>query len=160
MSNRKGKVWKFCENRDVRARHNFDPKKFSTPFENDWLYIDQTHITVKGSNGKGYAWDGCSPKVIIADMYFGTPDGRTVKQAFEVKINGKWVLVEEYRAITYLCSIFHDPLYQFHRELPLSRKEIDDLFLWHLEQKDFASSKLYYNVVRVGGGIYGKWKTK
>ena len=44
-------------------------------FENEWLRLEKDGtVTVKGSHGNGYAWDGCSPKFKMKDIYFGTPE--------------------------------------------------------------------------------------
>ncbi len=92
---------------------------------------------------KGYAWDGCSPKLRVFDWcYIGAPDG-TVK-----KVTGK--------PKTYFASLIHDALYQFmdHPEMPLTRKEMDKLFLALMQQSRFSLRGVYYLAVRTVGGAY------
>ena len=49
---------------------------------------------------EGYAWDGCSPKFNILDLFvLGTPDG--IRD------------IETGKAKTYYASLVHDALYQF-----------------------------------------------
>ena len=51
-------------------------------FTDDFAFKDKTGIVrlILFRNGKitvtkGYAWDGCSPKICIFDILIGTPDG-------------------------------------------------------------------------------------
>ena len=96
-------------------------------------------ITVKD----GYAWDGCSPKFSIFDLfYIGTPDGvRDVNTG---------------RPKTYYASLIHDALYQFmeHPDMPYSRAQMDRFFLVLMRARRFRLSGLYWLAVRVIGGIY------
>lgn len=117
--------------------------------ETKWLKI-QTNgkITIKGNQGEGYAWDGCSPKIKIFGKIIGTPDGLIDPRTNKPK--------------TYYASMFHDAIYQFkkHPHMQLSRKEADIIFRIMLQRGNFKAWKLYYKVVRWGGGIYGRWNTK
>ena len=55
----------------------------------------------------------------------------------------------------------HDLLYQFKREIPLSRRTADVLFLLILKDSGFTWTKIYYFFVRVFGGVlFPGWKTK
>lgn len=106
-------------------------------FENEWLRISESgDIVVKGTNGCGYAWDGCSPKVNFFDLVLlGTPDGRLNENTG--------------RSVTYFDSLIHDVLYQFHREFEVDRKVVELLFLEYLG--DFRLRLLYYGAVRLFG---------
>ena len=137
------KVYKFVHFEDVYIRTNLTGR--AVQFE--WLEIDdEGKITVKGSHPGGYAWDGCSPKFIVLDLIFGTPDGKldyaTDKQ------------------IAYYASMIHDALYQFKSEINISRKETDLIFKRNLKKAGFKLAGVYYFFVRLFGGFYGKWKVK
>tara|TARA_B100000315_G_C14577203_1_gene588507 strand:- start:1109 stop:1567 length:459 start_codon:yes stop_codon:yes gene_type:complete len=109
-------------------------------FDNEWLSLEKNgKITIKGSHKKGYAWDGCSPKWKIKDMYFGTP---------EAVLN-----YTSRRSKTFYASLIHDAFYQFSKELNpiVGRKEIDSEFLIILESDTFPPKKLYYWAVRLLG---------
>jgi len=96
-------------------------------FKNKWLKIEKGKITVS----KNYAWNGCSPKISIADLIsIGTPDGS---------------LVEGY-PITYHASLVHDALCQF--DVPLEQEAITKIFDVMLAEKDFFWRKIYVWAVR------------
>lgn len=137
------KVWKFVTHQDVTYHTSIKDRTFT----NEWLdiQIDGT-IIVKGSNSRGYAWDGCTPKWEILDLVIGTPDGRldyTTEQP-----------------ITYYASLLHDVLYQFKSQVPITRKETDQLFREQLKIPRFFWTPIYYLAVRTFGGFLGTWKTK
>lgn len=154
----KSKVWKYCENRDLV----FTTKYHVGHFVNEWLELDGHIITVYGSHLKGYAWDGCSPKTRFLDLYLGTPDGIVTKQYVEVKEDsprGQWPQFD-YVPKTYYASLVHDLLYQFKKEVPVSREVADLIFLEFMEAQGFILAGFYYRAVRAVGWIYGKWLTK
>lgn len=139
----KNKVYKFVHYEDVYIQTNI----LNRGVKYEWLEIeDDGKITVKGSNPGGYAWDGCSPKKNFMDLCIGTPDGRL---DFETE-----------KPITYYASLFHDAFYQYKKEVPLSRKEVDHIFRLSLRPQQFRFRTIYYCFIRIGGGIYGKWKSK
>lgn len=112
------------------------------PFTGKWLHIDwKGSMTVP----HGYSWDGCSPKIKIFGKIFGTPDGKI----------GRLGLPK-----TYLASLLHDALYQYKKEICVTRKQADLAFLEELEIANFKYAKLYYRAVRIFGGLYGKWRIK
>ncbi|MBF0216568.1 MAG: hypothetical protein HQL30_06190 [Candidatus Omnitrophica bacterium] len=114
-------------------------------FENEWFNLKKDgHVTVKGSNGRGYAWDGASPKIKVLDVYFGTPE------AVLNFGNGQ--------SKTYYASLIHDVFYQFSKDLKglVARKEADEQLYAVLKRDDFRLAKLYYLAVRALGWIY--WK--
>lgn len=96
----------------------------------------------------GYAWDGCTPKLIVLDLSFGIPDGIPNDYTRKPK--------------AYYASLVHDALYQFLDDgLPISRKCADRIFLELLERDCFLWRKLYYIAVRLLGGAFHRftrWK--
>ncbi|MDO8535821.1 MAG: hypothetical protein Q7S30_02265 [Candidatus Omnitrophota bacterium] len=112
-------------------------------FENEWFKLspDGT-ILVKGTNKRGYSWDGCSPKWKIKDIYFGTP---------EAVIN-----YETRHSKTYYASLIHDLFYQFSNDVKdiVTRKEVDLEFYHILKRDGFKIARLYLWGVRAGGWIW------
>jgi len=131
---RKG-IYKFVIQQDLLYKGTPIKKTFS----NSWLQISQSgDIVVKGTNGSGYAWDGCTPKYNIFDLLLvGTPDGRTI--------------VSTGKPITYYASLIHDILCQYGEDIGISRRQADDVFLIYLG--DFELRHLYYVAVRSYGLI-------
>ena len=141
FANRK-KVYKYVHDEDVSVGTSLSGRSF----ENEWLRIEDSGlIVVKGSNQRGYAWDGCSPKVNFLHLIWGTADGQ-----LDFRTD---------KPFTYYASMVHDVLYQFKSEVPVSRKEADILFSKMLRKAGFMWWWLYGFAVRVGGGFYGGWKT-
>ena len=117
------------------------------PVQEDLVFRDKTgsvrliveqagRITVT----RGYAWNGCSPKVCVFDMLFGTPDGV--------------VHVRTERPKTYYASLVHDALYQYLPDgLPLKRRHADAFFFRLMEESDFGPRWVYWAFVRVFGGL-------
>jgi len=132
---RKG-VFKFVIKEDVQ----YSCTLIKQEFENTWLKIDISgNITIKGSYGNGYAWDGCSPKFNVLDIFLiGTPDGR--------------INVNTGKPVTYYASLIHDALYQFRKDLGIKRKVADKVFLYYLG--DFQLRFIYYAAVRLFGGTF------
>jgi hypothetical protein len=52
---------------------------------------------------------------------------------------------------TYIASLVHDFLYQFH---PVNRKTSDSIFYWLLKKDNFMFSGLYYCGVNIFGGYF------
>ncbi|HAN19955.1 MAG: hypothetical protein A2X13_10940 [Bacteroidetes bacterium GWC2_33_15] len=137
------KVYKFVHTEDTSIKTGI----YGRVFESDWLKVEADGtITVKGSNGLGYAWDGCSPKFNFLQFTCGTPDGMLV--------------FETCKPITYYASMFHDVLYQYKKEIDITRKETDKLFKENLKKANFIWWWLYYFAVWAFGWIKGKWKVK
>ncbi|KEI71229.1 hypothetical protein [Endozoicomonas elysicola] len=109
----------------------------SEPFDSRWLSISTSGtITVK-ANDSGYAWDGCTPKWSLLNLWvIGTPDGH---------INHRTM-----KPYTYYASLVHDALYQYLDTVPVSKQVIDQLFLTMLG--DFKPRLVYYLAVRLLGG--------
>ncbi len=95
-----------------------------------------------------YAWDGCTPKFSFFDIIVGIPDG--VPNHFTTKPKA------------YYASLVHDVLYQFlDADLPLTRSQIDRIFLEILTRDQFAPRRIYYAAVRLFGGLahlFSRWK--
>ena len=132
---RKG-IYKYVTHEDLLYK-NTDIK---LSFNNEWLHISENgDIVVKGTNGKGYAWDGCTPKFNIFDLFLvGTPDGRTI--------------VNTGKPITYYASLVHDILCQYAKDIGIKRKQADKVFLVYLG--DFNLRYLYYATVRIFGILF------
>lgn len=96
----------------------------------------------------GYAWDGCTPKFSVLDIVVGVPDGIPNNRTKKPK--------------AYYASLFHDVLYQFMDVgLPLTRSQIDSIFLELLTRDRFAPRRVYWFFVRVVGGLFRlftRWK--
>lgn len=89
---------------------------------------------------RGYAWNGCSPKVCVFDILLGTPDGV--------------VYAPTGRPKAYYASLIHDALYQFLGEgLPISRGDADGFFLLLLQESEFLPAHLYWLGVRAFGWL-------
>jgi len=92
---------------------------------------------------KGYAWDGCTPKICFFDILIGTPDGVVHSGTEKPK--------------TYYASLIHDALYQFlpnmPKDKPVTRWDADAFFLRLMKETEFAPRWIYWLAVRVFGGL-------
>ncbi|WP_257292734.1 DUF1353 domain-containing protein [Endozoicomonas sp. ONNA1] len=105
-------------------------------FSNPWMRLESNGLLfIK----KGYAWDGCTPKLFnFFDLfYLGTPEGIIDNTTNKPK--------------TYYASLVHDALYQWADDNPISKTQADDLFLKMLSDCNFKMAKLYRWVVGWGG---------
>lgn len=112
-------------------------------FENEWFKLEPDGtVTVKGVYKKGYSWDGCSPKIKLNDMYFGTPEA-------VLNYNTR-------RSKTYYASLIHDVFYQFSKDVRhlVMRKEVDQEFYNILKRDGFKMARLYFWSVRALGWIW------
>ena len=139
--------WLFVLEEDVVWQSPIKPRhaaEFSDELGRVWLRIDEEgFITIS----KGYAWNGCSPRIKLFDWgYIGTPNGTRQKETGQPK--------------TYVASMIHDALYQFidHPEMPYSRQHMDTLFLSLMGEAGFSLRYPYYAAVRVLGGLYTRLK--
>jgi len=131
-------VYVYCIKEDYKYVSSIKDREF----ENEWFRLDKNGtVIVKGTNKKGYAWDGCSPKVKIKDIYFGTP---------EAVLN-----YDTGRSKTYYASLIHDVFYQFSKNIKLfiNRKEVDKEFYIILKRDEFKFARLYYGVVHLLGWV-------
>jgi hypothetical protein len=115
--------------------YSWDASDFIEPettFVNPWLSIRNSVITVS----KGYAWEGCSPKLSILDLWvLGIPDGR----------------LHHGLPITYHASLVHDALTQFRATLPITHQQATAIFDAMLKECDFACRNLYVLAVKLFG---------
>lgn len=117
------------------------------PVDRDWAFQDadgHTRLLIAADGTitvlKGYAWDGCTPKICILDILVGTPDGAVYSTTGRPK--------------TYYASLVHDALYQFLPDgLPLTRAQCDVCFLRLMERDNFTLRHVYYGAVRIFGGL-------
>lgn len=136
-------VYVYC----LREDYSYQSSIIGREFENEWFKLSKDGLmTVKGTHYKGYAWDGCSPKFKIKDLYFGTLEGVLNFGTGQSK--------------TYYASLIHDVFYQFSRSVRsfIRRKEADREFYNILKMDDFRFARLYYFFVRWFGWIW--WYTR
>lgn len=137
----KSGVWIFR----LEADYSYQTGAAAEFLESKWLRIETSGlITVKA----GYAWNGCSPKFSVLDLFvLGTPDGI--------------VNVGTMRPKAYYASLVHDALYQYFSYHSFSRKEADLIFRSILRRDRFLLGPVYYFFVRAFGwlGLLGRKKT-
>jgi hypothetical protein len=132
-------VYVYCLKEDYRYQSAITGREF----ENEWLKLSPDGaVTVKGTHYKGYAWDGCSPKIKVKDWYIGT-----------------WEAVLNYdtgQSKTYYASLIHDVFYQFAKEVRgfVVRKEVDREFYAILKKDGMRCAKVYYLGVRLFGWFW------
>jgi hypothetical protein len=132
-------VYVYC----IREDHRYRSSIAGREYENQWFKLSKDGIViVKGTNYKGYAWDGCSPKLKIRDWYFGT---------WEAVLN-----FDTGQSKTYYASLIHDVFYQFAKEVRafVKRKEVDREFYTILKRDGLRFAKVYYIGVRLFGWIW------
>jgi hypothetical protein len=128
----------YCIKEDFEYKSSIKDREF----ENAWFRLEKDGtVIVKGTNKKGYAWDGCSPKIKIKDVYFGTP---------EAVLN-----YDKGKSKTYYASLIHDVFYQFSKSVKsfITRKEVDKEFYIMLKEENFRFARLYYRAVRLFGWL-------
>ena len=132
-------VYVYCIRQNYTHRSSITGRYFDNPWFN--LALDGA-VTIKGSNGNGYAWDGCSPKFKFKDLYFGTAESVLNHTTGQSK--------------TYYASLVHDVFYQFAKQLRphVKRREVDQEFYRLLTRDHFAFAKLYYLAVRALGWLW------
>ncbi|HEY0743011.1 MAG TPA: hypothetical protein VGD40_16190 [Chryseosolibacter sp.] len=59
--------------------------------------------------------------------------------------------------MTYYASMIHDAIYQYKKEVPITRMEADFIFAKMLRQAGFMWWWLYGIAVIIGGMFYGRW---
>ena len=132
-----GYIYTITEDKELKTRI------FKTEFENDWmrLKIDGS-LTVKGSHARGYAWNGCSPKIQFLDTAIGTPEG----------VLNPDTLISK----TYYPSLVHDVFYQFsfYYRSQIERMDVDQEFYRMLMAEPFRAAGIYYTAVRIFGNFF------
>lgn len=107
-------------------------------FDSEWLHINREGVVTVKANQRGYAWDGCTPKWSLLNLWvIGVPDGHVNYRTMQ--------------PYTYYASLVHDALYQYLEWVPVSKREIDRLFLKMMG--DFKLRYIYYAFVRLFGGL-------
>lgn len=132
-------IYIYCLKEDYRHKSSIKNREF----ENEWIKLEKDGtVTVKGLNKEGYAWDGCSHKFKIRDIYFGTP---------EAVLN-----FDTGKSKTYYASMIHDIFYQYSKDMKsfITRKEVDKEFYNILSEHNFALAKVYYGAVRLLGWLF------
>jgi len=144
----------FCENSVrwlYRLEENFSWES-ALDIKQDYAFKDKTGVVrlVLERGGRitvtrGYAWNGCSPKICIFDILIGTPDGVVDSRTGRPK--------------TYYASLVHDALYQFVPDgLPLKQHDADKCFLRLMKATGFRLRFLYFFGVWLFGGLI--WRAK
>jgi len=132
-------VYVYC----LKENYQYQSAITNREFENNWFKLSKDGtVMVKGTNYKGYAWDGCSPKFKIKDWYFGT---------WEAVLN-----FDTGQSKTYYASLIHDVFYQFAKEIRkfVQRKEVDKELYSILKRDGMRFAKVYYVSVRLFGWIW------
>jgi hypothetical protein len=132
-------VYIYC----IKENYRYQSSITEREFENEWFKLDPDgEIIIKGTNNQGYAWDGCSPKFKIKDIYIGIP---------EAVLN-----FDTGQSKTYFASLVHDVFYQFSKDVRafVKRKEVDREFYAILKRNNFRFVRLYYLFVRLFGWIW------
>ena len=132
-------VYIYCIKENCRYQSSIKDRAF----ENEWMKLEKDGIIiVKGTHDRGYAWDGCSPKIKIKDVYLGTLEAV--------------LCLETGWSKTYYASLIHDIFYQFSKGLKsfVKRKEVDAEFYNILKRDGFKFAKLYYIAVRLFGWVF------
>jgi hypothetical protein len=128
-------MYRFVIKEDITFPNTLIKEPFEDP-DKKWIVINENgdiKITASNPDANGYAWDGCTPKIDILNLFsVGVPDGR--------------VNVETGKPITYYASLVHDVLCQFRGKTWKHRKENDLVFLNYLG--DFKLRYVYYYAVR------------
>ena len=116
--------------------------KYKYVLKEDYIY--QSHVIGKRFTGidNGKIWLEIFENGIIIVSKGYAWDGATAAPDFKG---------------TYFATLLHDALYQFlDKGNPLTRKEIDDIFLKIMQRDGFKLAKVYYRAVRLLGGIFVK----
>lgn len=132
-------VYVYC----IKENYRYQSSIKGCEFENEWMELSKDGIVVvKGTHDQGYAWDGCSPKWKIKDIYLGIP---------EAVLN-----FDTGQSKTYYASLIHDVFYQFSKDVRASvrRKQVDREFYALLKRDRFRFASLYYFFVRFLGWIW------
>ncbi|MEO0826376.1 MAG: hypothetical protein AAFY67_12065 [Cyanobacteria bacterium J06642_9] len=133
--------WKF----KIQIDYPYQSTITGREFDSQWLRLGKDGLITVKANSDGYAWDGCTPKFsFLGLVIIGVPDGHIDVDTMQPK--------------TYHASLVHDAFYQYLEDVPVSKREIDDLFLKMLIERSFPLARLYYLAVHLFGGIGVKQK--
>ena len=122
--------------------YHYNSKIKGYKYCNKWVEIHVDGLIIVKA---GYAWDGCTPKVNLFDLYiFGAPEGILDINTMKPK--------------TYYASLVHDVLYQFYGRHGIKRKRIDSLFYDILRRDGFYMADAYYMIVdHLGAKFFNKY---
>jgi len=139
--------WLYLSERNYSWESAFDIPEDRIFYDSSWkvrLILEKGgRITVT----RGYAWNGCSPKICVFDLLIGTPDGVANARTGRPK--------------TYYASMVHDALYQFLTvDSPISRRQADKAFLILMAESEFSLRWIYWAAVRAFGWLVWKAKSK
>lgn len=132
-------VYVYC----IKENYAYQSSITGRTYENEWFALSKDGtVMIKGTHYKGYAWDGCSPKLKLNDVYVGTGEAVLNFQTGQSK--------------TYYASLIHDVFYQFAKEVRacVARKEVDREFYRILKRDRFKPARLYYLFVRLFGWLW------
>jgi len=133
ITKKKG-LWIFQTDQDYIF--NFEFSSVTGTYHHPDFELSHNRLKVK----KGYKWDGCTPKFLVGDLVFGTPDGmRDLNTGLQK---------------TYLASLAHDVLYEYSALNLVSRKDADRIFLHEMQKASFKLAKMYFFGVRLMGRFY------
>jgi len=132
-------IFKLEEKYQYQTGLTFDKDYVFFSGDKPWMAIRKSGVI---SIAQGYAWDGCTPKIEVFGKIIGTPDGK------ESACTGK--------PGTYWASLVHDALCQFqeHKDMPLTRGQIDRIFYNIMIRDEFKYAGFYYCSVKTMGSIY------
>lgn len=133
VSYSKGDTYRFRLEKDLTVQFpefDFGRHRFEDDQGREWLSLQGHSWTLR----KGYATDGASPKFKVGSAWIGTPDPEP----------------------SIIATFLHDSGYQFLNVpcFPLDRKQVDQIFLAVMRAKGFSFAPLYYNAVRLFGGLF------
>lgn len=102
-------------------------------FENEWGNIRNGVLTIY----KGYAWDGCTPKISISKtMAIGVWDGP---------------LGEDGKPMCYYPTLVHDFFCQFKNTIPITKDTTIQIFKTMMKDSGFIFYPLYVFAVKIFG---------
>ena len=147
--NKNCQIWK------LESGLTLDTPIIGVNYEGKYVSLKETgELEIKS----GYSWNGCSPKVEIMGMVFGTPEGALPRENEKDVIKKNLGMIgydqlDWYKPKTYYASLVHDCLYQISDRYAtrMDRKIVDNIFLKILRAYGFPSAKLYYLAVRLFG---------
>lgn len=121
-------VYSWCLEEDYVVTHDLFKESDQ---EYDYVTLSDGKMTIHA----GYAWNGCTPRLSVADLFtFGTPNGIIDYKTGKPK--------------AYYASLVHDAIYQYH---VIDRKDADNMFKSMLKESDFMPANVYYRAVRMFG---------
>ena len=123
------KGYKYVTLRELKfkLRYHHADCRFRDKDGNIWAWIKDGNLFISS----GYAWNGCSPKVYLANFLLGTPDFHETIEA----------------------SLIHDVLFQFSstKHFTHSFEKCNLEFVASMRSYDFVLASLYYHAVEALG---------